>query len=62
MKKKIYYIGLVAIVFLGLSIWAWCKEPASHSEAERRPLATFPSVNSESVLNGDFMTEFEDYT
>lgn len=62
MKKKIYYIGLVAIVFWGLSIWAWCKTPASHSEAERRPLATFPSVNSESVLNGDFMTEFEDYT
>ena len=62
MKKKIYYIGLVAIVFLGLSIWAWGKTPTSHSETERRPLATFPGVSSESVLDGDFMTEFEDYS
>lgn len=62
MKKKLYYIGLVAIVFLGLSLWAWFKAPEKHSEAERRPLATIPSVSVEKIENGEFMIAFEDYT
>ena len=62
MKKKLYYIGLVAIIFLSLSLWAWFKSPMTHSDAERRPLATVPSVSVENIENGEFMTEFEDYT
>lgn len=62
MKKKLYYIGLVAIVFLCLSLWAWFKVPETHSEAERRPLATIPSVSVEKIENGEFMTDFEDYS
>lgn len=62
MKKKLYYIGLVAVVFFGLSLCAWFKSPNTHSESERRPLATFPSVSVESIMDGDFVTNFEDYT
>lgn len=62
MKKKIYYICLVAIFFFGLSLWAWLKVPESHSDTERRALAQFPLVRKESVLNGNFMTDFEEYT
>lgn len=62
MKKKLYYIGLVVVIFLGLSIWVWFKTPETHSESERRPLAKFPSINAESVLGGEFMTDFEEYS
>lgn len=62
MKKKIYYICLVAIFFFGLSLWAWFKVPESHSDAERRALSQFPAISKESVLNGEFMTDFESYT
>ncbi len=62
MKKKIYYISLVAIFFFGLSLWTWFKAPQSYSDAERRYLSQFPAVNAEAVLEGRFMTDFESYT
>ncbi len=62
MKKKIYYISLVAIFFFGLSLWTWFKAPDTYSEAERRALSQFPAINAEEVLGGGFMTDFESYT
>ncbi len=63
-NKKIRVIGaiLVVAVWLGLAAWAWIKPAGDISEAERRPLAQFPELSAETVLDGKFMTNFEDYT
>ena len=62
MKKKIYYIGLVAIVFILLSAYAWLKKADEYSDAERRPLEQFPVISVDKILNGKLMTEFEDFS
>lgn len=64
MKKKIRIIGALclAVLWLGLAAFAWLRTPGDISEAERRPLAQFPALTAETVLNAKFMSEFEDYT
>ena len=60
MKK----IGTLFVVILWavLSIFAWISPAAETSEAERRPLAQIPALNADTVLDGSFMADFEDYT
>ena len=65
MKKKtqqIYTIVLMAVLIFGLSIFAVLKPATDFSESERRPLEKLPELSLETVLNGDFMGNFEDYT
>lgn len=64
MNKKIRAIGALVLVILwaGLTAFAWFAPPAEISEAERRPLAQFPNTTVETLLNGKFMSGFEDYT
>ncbi len=64
MNKKIRVIGgiLVAALWLGLTGFAWFGGTTEISETERRPLAQFPEVSGESIVNGKFMTDFESYT
>lgn len=63
MNKKIRSIGVIAIV----TIWAllsgfhWFGPKTELSEAERRPLAQLPEISAETLLNGKFMSEFEDF-
>ena len=63
-NQKIRIIGAVAValVWLGLTIFAWTKPADEISNAERRKLAQFPEISVENILNGKFMTEFESYT
>lgn len=61
-KKKAYLRLLpVAVLFAALCIAAWLKSPSDTSLSERRPLAQMPEVTVDGVLDGDFMTDFEDY-
>ena len=64
MNKKIRGIGALVLVALwgALAVLAWVLPPKEISEAERRPLKQFPALSTQTVLNGKFMTEFEDYT
>ena len=64
MNKKIRIAGVLGVTVLWavLTVFAWVRTPGDVSEAERRPLAQFPEVSGETILNGKFMTEFEDYT
>ena len=64
MVKKIRIIGaaLVAAIWLGLCTFAWLSPAKDISESERRKLAQFPELSVETLLNGKFMSEFEDYT
>ena len=60
MKRK-RLIPLLAL-WLVLVLWAWVKPAADISEAERRKLAQRPELSVTSLVSGDFMTGFEDYT
>ena len=64
MNKKIRTCGVIAIVALWalLVAFSWFGPKAASSEAERRPLAQLPEISAETILNGKFMSEFEDYT
>ncbi len=61
---KIHILGaaLVIAVWAGLTAFLWFGPKTEVSEAERRPLAQMPEVTLETVLNGKFMTAFEDYS
>lgn len=59
MKKisTIFLIGLWGI----LTLLAWFMPNQDISEAERRPLAQKPECSVQTLLNGKFMEDFEDY-
>jgi len=61
MKKKITAL-LVLVVWGVLALTAWISPAREISEAERRPLAQFPEVSTEKVMDGKFMSEFTDYS
>ena len=64
MNKKIRSFGVLAItlVWAALVAFSWFGPKEEMSEAERRPLAQMPEITVESILNGKFMSEFEDFT
>jgi len=64
MNQKIRVIGLVCLlaIWATLTGFAWFGAPEASSEAERRPLEQFPELTAQTLFNGKFMSEFEDYT
>jgi len=62
--KKMRIFGLAALTALWavLTLCAWFGPTKETSESERRKLAQFPELSVKTVLDGKFMTEFEDYT
>ena len=60
-RNKIYVIAF-AVLFFGLTIFTWIKPADDFSETERRPLEQFPVLSVETIFNGKFMSEFEEYT
>jgi hypothetical protein len=64
MNKKIRAIGaaILVVVWVALTGFAWFSPAKDISAAERRPLDQFPELSVETLLNGKFMSQFEDYT
>ena len=64
MNKKIRSIGVIAIVTIwaALAAFSWFGPRQDISEAERRLLAQMPEISTETLLNGKFMSEFEDFS
>ena len=64
MTKKIRIIGtaILGAIWMVLAVCAWFGPTEEISDAERRQLAQFPEISGKTVLNGKFMSEFEDYT
>ena len=62
--KKMRFFGLAALIALWavLTLSAWFGPVEDFSDAERRKLAQFPELSVRTVLDGTFMTGFEDYT
>ena len=61
-KNGMIYSLRVGILFLGLTIFAWIKPADMFSATERRELDQFPELSWETISNGRFMREFEEYT
>jgi len=61
-KKDMVYSLVVAVVFLGLVFACWLKPADDFSATERRQLEQFPELTVESIIDGKFMSEFEEYT
>ena len=64
MNQKIRAIGaaVLVVIWAALTGFAWFGPAKDISEAERRPLEQWPGISVETLLNGKFMTDFEDYT
>lgn len=65
MKKRTEYIFtavLMAVLIFGFFVFAVLKPADDFSESERRPLEKLPEISVGSILKGDFMEGFEDYT
>ena len=62
-KIKNYIVTfLFAIIIYTLSALLFLLPPQKESLSERRALQQFPELNAKTLLNGSFMTTFEDFT
>jgi len=55
-------MSVVVLLWAALTASAWFAPAKDISEAERRPLAQFPELTGESLLDGSFMADFESYS
>lgn len=65
MTNKTKHIVITAVMvafFLVISVFAWVKPSDEFSASERRKLAQFPKLSFNTILSGDFMSNFENYT
>ena len=65
MTDKIKNIALtlvLAIIIFGFGVYLLFGPDTGYSDSERRVLAKFPETNTETLLNGSFMKDFESYT
>ena len=62
MKTRKYCAIILLSLWAVLTAFAWFSPAKDSSDSERRPLAQMPEFTVESVLNGSFMGDFEDYS
>ena len=65
MTNKIKHIVVTFVMvaaILGTSLFAWLKPADDFSLSERRKLSQFPELSFKTVISGDFMSNFENYT
>lgn len=63
MKNKHRIISIVfSLILCAISVVCWAKPDGSVSESERRELKQMPELTYRTVLSGEFMKEFEEYT
>ena len=61
-KMRIFGLGVLVALWAALTVCAWFGPAQDVSESERRKLAQFPNLTVKTLLDGKFMSEFEDYT
>ncbi len=60
--KNISVVALMSLIVFGLFITCLIKPADEYSASERRPLDQAPELSMNTILSGDFMSKFEDYT
>ena len=61
-KYSVIAASCVAALWLLLTLLLWFGPRQELSLSERRPLKQMPAISAETLLNGKFMGEFEDFT
>lgn len=61
-KKNKFYVLFVTIIFACLVAVCWLKPADDFSATERRKLEQFPAISLQTIVNGSFMQNFEEYT
>ena len=61
-NKHIVITFVMVAFFLSISLFAWLKPVDDFSLSERRKLSQFPELSFKTVISGDFMSNFENYT
>lgn len=61
-KRNRRYVIFIAVLFFGLTLFAWIKPADEFSATERRPLDQLPEISVQSIFSGKFMQEFEEFT
>ena len=61
-KLRLFGLAALALLWAALVCSAWFGPAREMSESERRPLDQFPELSLKTVLDGKFMTDFEDYS
>lgn len=59
-KNKVL-VGLMAIYFVSMLIVSFIKADDEYSDTERRKLKQMPEANVEDILEGSWMSDFEEY-
>ncbi len=60
--KNIVSVVIFSVLLLSVSAICVLKPETEYSESERRYLAVSPQLSAETVLSGEYMKEFEEYT
>ena len=60
MKKQ--HVFVIVLLWAALTAFAWFSPDKGMSDSERRPLAQFPEISLNTVINGTFMEKFESFT
>jgi len=60
-KRNIATLAIFCLMIFGLGVAFFATPANSRSQAERRLLAQRPPLSSESILDGEFMVDFEEY-
>jgi len=61
MKSKTFSL-IILLIWAALTAALWFGPRETVSDSERRPLAQMPEINLNTVVNGKFMADFEDFT
>lgn len=60
--KNLAVVCLAGAFVLGFAGWMTLRPDQTRSRSERRPLASFPQIGTQSLRSGEFMSSFEAYT
>ncbi len=60
--KNIVITILFSVIVAGICVLCIFRPADAFSKSERRELASFPQVSAETILNGQFMKDFETYS
>ena len=61
-RVKLFGFAALTALWLALILGAWFGPTHDISDSERRKLAQMPEITLDAILDGKFMSKFEDFT
>ncbi len=60
-NRNLITVITMSLFFFGMFTWTVIADTPDYSDSERRVLASFPDINIETLLDGDFAEGFDEY-